>query len=284
MDRCRHQDLHRSDLVSIRQVTVPPHVRIKRRYERRFSVAIITSGLLNYRIGYEAWTLDSGEALLIGRGNVARLDHPSAKGGHSAVLLDPASDLIAETFGDKFVGTDQPSSPVAATMRLRLLAQVVLQSAIAADPLALDEWALAALREAAARPPGRPAPESGLVVRAKEYLHDYDGDRLNLRDIARAIGVTAGYLTQQFRLAEGIPLYRYHRQLRLGRALRELPHCNDITQLALELGFSSHSHFTSSFRDAFGLTPSQYRDLAGTRALERFANEIGSIGGRRRAA
>jgi AraC-like DNA-binding protein len=45
----------------------------------------------------------------------------------------------------------------------------------------------------------------------------------------------------------------------LNRALLDLPHCDSITDLALDLGFSSHSHFTSVFRKAFGMTPSQYR-------------------------
>jgi AraC-like DNA-binding protein len=49
-------------------------------------------------------------------------------------------------------------------------------------------------------------------------------------------------------------------QLRLARALIELPHANDLTQLALDLGFSSHSHFAASFRRAFGSTPSAFRE------------------------
>jgi AraC-like DNA-binding protein len=38
-----------------------------------------------------------------------------------------------------------------------------------------------------------------------------------------------------------------------------LPERDDITDPALDLGFSSHRHFTASFRSAFGLTPSAYR-------------------------
>jgi AraC-like DNA-binding protein len=34
----------------------------------------------------------------------------------------------------------------------------------------------------------------------------------------------------------------------------------DLTTLALNLGFSSHSHFSAVFRRAFGLTPSQFRE------------------------
>jgi AraC-like DNA-binding protein len=50
-------------------------------------------------------------------------------------------------------------------------------------------------------------------------------------------------------------------QLRLARALVELPYSTDITSLALDLGFSSHSHFTLAFRSAFGCTPSEFRRI-----------------------
>jgi len=41
--------------------------------------------------------------------------------------------------------------------------------------------------------------------------------------------------------------------------LAELPYTDDLTMLALDTGFSSHSHFTAAFRRAFGCTPSQFR-------------------------
>jgi AraC-like DNA-binding protein len=63
-------------------------------------------------------------------------------------------------------------------------------------------------------------------------------------------------------------MYRYQLRLRLSRALLELPHCNDITGLALDLGFYSHSHFSNSFRKAFGMTPSSYRAMIGTRQIQ----------------
>ena len=61
-----------------------------------------------------------------------------------------------------------------------------------------------------------------------------------------------------------MPLYRYQTLLRLGRALERLPEREDITDLAFELGFSSHSHFTAVFRSELGMTPSSYRAQART--------------------
>jgi AraC-like DNA-binding protein len=100
-----------------------------------------------------------------------------------------------------------------------------------------------------------------LIRRAKEFLEANLGHRLRLADVARAVGASPAYLTDTFRRVEGIPLHAYLTQLRLARALVDLRHTDNLTTLAFELGFSSHSHFTAAFRRAFGCTPSQFRDV-----------------------
>jgi AraC-like DNA-binding protein len=42
-----------------------------------------------------------------------------------------------------------------------------------------------------------------------------------------------------------------------------VPHHEDLTALALDLGFSSHAHFTSAFRQTYGRTPSEFRRSTG---------------------
>lgn len=122
-----------------------------------------------------------------------------------------------------------------------------------------DERILATLREFA---PERSVPLNGcsrIVERAREVLHGHGFERVSLDRIAREVGVSPNYLTQAFTRSEGQPLYRYQLGLRLNRALVELPHSNDITALALDLGFSSHAHFSTAFKASFGQSPSEYR-------------------------
>jgi AraC-like DNA-binding protein len=38
-----------------------------------------------------------------------------------------------------------------------------------------------------------------------------------------------------------------------------LGRCDDLTRLSLDLGFSSHSHFTAAFRQAYGRTPAEFQ-------------------------
>jgi AraC-like DNA-binding protein len=86
------------------------------------------------------------------------------------------------------------------------------------------------------------------------------GRRWSLAAIGKEVGCSPIYLTQLFQQVEGVPLYRYQLRLRLAKALQDLGKYDDLTMLALDLGFSSHSHFTSAFCAAYGESPSSFRD------------------------
>jgi AraC-like DNA-binding protein len=99
-----------------------------------------------------------------------------------------------------------------------------------------------------------------LVDRAKLLLASDLTRRWTLAEIASEVGGSPVYLTQAFKQVEGMPLYRYHLRLRLARALDLVTDCEDVAALALDLGFSSHSHFSAAFRQAYGRTPSEFRE------------------------
>ena len=98
-----------------------------------------------------------------------------------------------------------------------------------------------------------------LVDRVKVLLSSDLSRKWSLQAIAAEIGGSAVYLTQSFQQVEGLPLYRYHLRLRLARALDLLPRYADLTDLALHLGFSSHSHFTAAFKQLYGRSPSAFK-------------------------
>ena len=78
--------------------------------------------------------------------------------------------------------------------------------------------------------------------------------------LAAALRTSAFHLARVFRTETGFSVGAYQRSLRLRAALERLPtHDEGLTTLALELGFSSHSHFTETFRREFGVAPSALR-------------------------
>ena len=86
---------------------------------------------------------------------------------------------------------------------------------------------------------------SQFLRRAKEFMQTHMAERIRLIEISRAAGVSPAYLTDVFKRVEGQSLHQYLTQLRLGRALLHLPFTDDLTELALETGFSSHSSIPS---------------------------------------
>jgi AraC-like DNA-binding protein len=101
-----------------------------------------------------------------------------------------------------------------------------------------------------------------LVDRVKLVLAGDLARRWTLAEIAAELRCSPVYLTQVFQQVEGLPLYRYQLRLRLARALDLLPRYDDLTTLALDLGFSSHSHFSAAFSAAYGRSPSEFRNSA----------------------
>jgi AraC-like DNA-binding protein len=98
-----------------------------------------------------------------------------------------------------------------------------------------------------------------LVDRAKLVLAADLSRRWTLAEIAAQVGGSPVYLTQAFQQVESLPLYRYQLRLRLARALDLIPRYDDLSALSLDLGFSSHSHFSAAFQRTYGRTPSGFR-------------------------
>jgi AraC-like DNA-binding protein len=104
------------------------------------------------------------------------------------------------------------------------------------------------------------AAQRRLVQRAKQTMHADSRHRWSLSEIAKVLGTSPVHLTQTFSKAEGMPLYRYQTQLRLASALHLLPGTDDLAALALDLGFSSHSQFTTAFKRMYGVPPSALKN------------------------
>ena len=141
---------------------------------------------------------------------------------------------------------------------------VRLREATQDDALEIEEEAVALFRAAAT--PRRPVASTArrrrvreehreLAERARTILVRRYRDPLRLDDVAGALGVSPFHLSRVFRRETGVPLHRYLNRLRLLSGLLEAPEAAGFSQLALELGFSSHSHFTSAFTREFGVPP-----------------------------
>ena len=81
-----------------------------------------------------------------------------------------------------------------------------------------------------------------------------------IQDMAAEFGVSPFHLARIFRFETGFSVHQYLLQIRMNEALSRL-HAGEpqLSRLALDLGFSSHSHFSETFRRHFGESPAQVR-------------------------
>jgi AraC family transcriptional regulator len=235
-------------------------------FSPQFQVCLPYRGLFVWHVGEDEVVADANQVLFVLAGEPYRISHPVA-GDYAELIITPDPEILAEVA--RVRATELPGHALFRRRSRRadfgllgLRASFLNGAGCGHDGLGQEELLIELLRSAlSADAPGNgPAPRTGrLIRRTKEFVQEQMSTSLRLRDVARAVGASPAYLTDLFRRVEGIPLHKYVMQLRLARALTELPHANDLTVLALELGFSSHSHFTAAFRRAFGCTPSQFR-------------------------
>ncbi|MDD5140412.1 MAG: AraC family transcriptional regulator [Verrucomicrobiales bacterium] len=80
-----------------------------------------------------------------------------------------------------------------------------------------------------------------------------------LEELGRAAGCSPFHLSRTFSTATGMTIPQYTRQLRMERAAELLKSGRfNVTEAALEVGYSSLSHFSQAFHETFGCCPGLY--------------------------
>jgi AraC-like DNA-binding protein len=226
-------------------------------------------GLYLRHVGSDLAVADANHVLFFNEGQGYRVSHP-VTGGDASLVLSVNPETLREIVPANLMGgsvgasafKDQHLRIDARAQALVMLLKHSLRNGVI-EPLEAEGLALTlvvrAIGPRTSRAPGASAARRRLVDRVKVLLARDLSRRWSLAEIANEIGGSPVYLTQLFQQVEGLPLYRYHLRLRLARALDLLPQRADLSALAQDLGFSSHSHFTAAFRQAYGMTPDEFR-------------------------
>ena len=225
-------------------------------------------GVYVRHVGRNDSVAEANQVLFFNQAEGYRISHP-VEGGDACLslavgetwlreLAPPGElcDAAAPAFRRQRLRIDSRTQALVALIRHSLKTQ-------GAETLEAETLVLTLVRRALGeRTSHAPRGSSGrqkLVDRAKLVLSSDLGRRWTLSDIAVEVGVSPVYLTQVFQQVEGLPLYRYQLRLRLARALHLLGRYADLSRLSVDLGFSSHSHFSSAFRQLYGRTPAEFR-------------------------
>ncbi len=98
------------------------------------------------------------------------------------------------------------------------------------------------------------------VRRAMAYIHEHYAEPISREEMAAHVGVSARHLTRCFQQEVGLSPITYLNRYRIKKAKHLLDSSDmSITEIAIEVGFSSSNYFTDAFRREVGMTPRDYR-------------------------
>jgi AraC-like DNA-binding protein len=225
-------------------------------------------GSFRLRSRHGASLIGPNGVALFGRGEAYRTEHPCGCGDHgSAICLsEPMAAALLDEWrlaarGSSFPTGAAPIGPAVAAARARLLRDL---RDLPLDGLEFDER-VTRLLSLIGSPPGDPVPTQGAaldgVVAVCETLQRRYAEPIPLAELASILGLSVFHLCRLFKRVTGMTIGAYRASVRLQIACSRLlddPH-QDLSALALDLGFSSHSRFTAVFRREVGFTPSALR-------------------------
>ena len=264
------QSLLATDIVAIRDVVCGGGCRHRGPEECASATQLVYPyrGVYVRHLGRNDAVAEANQVLFFNAGESYSVSHP-VDGGDACLTLAVEPSILAElapkaelrsgagvNFRRQRRRVDGRAQALMAMLRHSLMRG-------AAEVLEAETLALTLIRRSLGERTSHAAAASAgrqkLADRAKLVLSSDLARRWTLAEVAREVRVSPVYLTQVFQQVEAMPLYRYQMRLRLARALDMLGDYDDLTTLGMDLGFSSHSHFSSSFRQAYGRTPAEFQ-------------------------
>lgn len=217
---------------------------------------VASRGALRLEAGGTTWSLPPARAALIRAGVPIQVTIPQP--------VTTASVLFSTTFAPP------PPSPLT-VVDLTPLARALITacSRWSGQEAPLDDYAAAMFRALAEAtwalaehpsPAHMPTGRTTEVRRALEVTAERLRDDPRIGEIAGEIGLASRSLARRFELELGMTWRAALRRLRILEAIEQLAGTDHpVTQIAMDVGYSSLSAFQTAFHDLIGQTPSEYR-------------------------
>ncbi|MFG1495092.1 GlxA family transcriptional regulator [Saccharospirillum sp. HFRX-1] len=112
--------------------------------------------------------------------------------------------------------------------------------------------------------------EQPKLAEALELMEANIEEPLSTDDVSYHVGISRRQLERLFKKYLNAVPSRYYLQIRLEKArTRLLAHNDSIADIGLSCGFSSGAHFSTAYRNQYGLTPSEDRSLHQQMAVDK---------------
>ena len=108
-----------------------------------------------------------------------------------------------------------------------------------------------------------PVPPARHLLRAKDLIDARYREPLDVPALARAARLSTAHFSREFRRLFGETPHRYLQRRRVERAMFLLGQGGrEVTDICLEVGFTSLGSFSRTFRDIVGESPTEFRKRA----------------------
>jgi AraC family transcriptional regulator len=244
-------------VVRVERKTYSPHARLSRHIHPEAKILCILAGGFTESLGRRRIECSRGTVLM--RGPSEPHANDCGPGGAECLAITVSGERLSS---DPFLATlfaeptvyRRASGPIVNRIEVEL-AHDDCAAALAVEGLALELLAVA-IRGAESKPGAVPK----WLRDARALFEAEFATPLRVADVAASVGVHPVYLARSFRAHFGCSpaeLVRLRRFESATRALRETT--RSVSQIALENGFASPSHFATGFAKHSGVTPSAYR-------------------------
>lgn len=97
------------------------------------------------------------------------------------------------------------------------------------------------------------------IQKTIDYIEEHIDEEISIESLARMASLSQFYYQRLFHRLVSQPVREYIKLRRLAKAKDALLQTQDrIVDIALRFGFTSHEHFSRTFKDEFGVSPSEF--------------------------
>ncbi|MBC8062220.1 MAG: helix-turn-helix transcriptional regulator [Clostridiaceae bacterium] len=100
-----------------------------------------------------------------------------------------------------------------------------------------------------------------VINKILQYLHLKIEDYIILQNLAKDLNISVGYASYCFKKNMGMTIMKYAQKIKIERAKTLLKSADySILHISAQLGFYDQSHFTKTFKQLVGISPSNFRN------------------------
>ena len=242
-----------------------------------FEFILVRRGICEYLSGGKRFLLHPDEMLLISPGTVHTMICPSDSSSYERLILQVDAEFMVQVLNDCMLQERTNRFPSLYILRaedvcrwgLRELLERINATASVTDSGLRDQLYRCQIGElmltiehvAGTSQSVAPNASSALISGVTAYiLERFRDPELNVASIAQQFYVSREHLSRSFKSYTNESIRHYITDLRMQEFRYGLVTGKSVLDACLASGFSDYSSFVKSFRNLYGITPTEYRE------------------------